>query len=83
MKQVFTATLIIPQGLLCQFKVFCTGVKRWEFVNENLGMIVYLNFVPEIGFSGSLLYQWSNEVQQNIVVCQAIFELQQYFKTRY
>ena len=80
MKQVFTATLIIPQGLLCQFKVFCTGAKRWEFVNENLGMTVYLNFIPGIGFSGSLLHKASNEVQQSIVVCQAIFELQEYFK---
>ncbi len=80
MKQAFTATLIIPQGLLCQFKVFCTGLKRWEFINEDLGMTIYLNFIPGNGFSGSLVYKACNEVQQAIVICQAIFELQEYFK---
>lgn len=80
MKQVFTATLIIPQGLMCQFKVFCTGLKRWEFINENLDMTIYLNFIPGIGFSGSILYKTCNEVQQGIVICQAIFELQEFFR---
>lgn len=80
MKQIFTTTLVIPQGHVCQFKVFCFGLKRWEFVNENLGLTIYLDHTPGAGFSGGLLYKCCNEVQQAILVCQAIFELQQFLQ---
>lgn len=82
-KPLFTASLILPQGYACQFKVFSAGLSFWEFINENLGLSILLFYVQGVGYSGSLMPGAGNIVQKDNLICQAVFELEEFYKHRH
>ncbi|HZF64426.1 MAG TPA: hypothetical protein VEZ55_08080 [Chitinophagaceae bacterium] len=80
-KPVFKTSLVLPQGCPCQFKVYEAGRTLWEFINDNIGFSIILYHVHNIGFFGSLSCDIGNEVQHENLICQAVFELQEFYKT--
>jgi hypothetical protein len=80
MKALFTTTLVMPQGYQCKFKVFQSGNEVWEFVNENQELTIHLFKLPEGDWLGTLSHHLGGIVQNNILITQAIFELNEYYK---
>jgi len=82
-KPLFTASLIVPQGYVCQFKVYSAGLRFWEFINENLGLSILLFYVHDVGYFGSLMPGAGNEIQKDNLICQAVFELEEFYRKRH
>ena len=80
MKKLFTATLVMPQGYQCQFKVFQPGNEVWEFINENHNLTIHLFKQPEGDWIGTLSNHLGGIVQNNILITQAVFELTEFYK---
>ena len=80
MKKIFTATLVMPQGYHCQFKVYRAGTRYWDFINENHELTIHIFKPPEGDWCGTLSYPLGGTVQNNILITQAIFELSQFYK---
>lgn len=78
MKKIFTATLVMPQGYHCKFKVFRTGNALWDFINENNDLTIHIFNTPEGYWSGTLSHHLGGSVQNNILISQAIFELTEF-----
>jgi hypothetical protein len=81
-KPLFTALLMLPQGYVCQFKVYSAGFLFWEFVNENNGLCIHLFYTEDIGYRGTVLPVFCNSVQKDNLLCQAIFELEDFYGNR-
>jgi hypothetical protein len=81
MKPLFTTRLITPQGCPCQFKVYNTSGWLWEFINENAGLTILLYNINDIGFFGTLSTTIGNNVQHGNLICQAIFELEEFYRS--
>ena len=80
MKKIFTATLVMPQGYHCKFKVYQTGSAIWDFINENQELTIHIYSMPGGNWSGSLSHHLGGAVQNNILITQAIFELKEFYK---
>ena len=80
MKKIFTATLVMPQGYHCKFKVYRTGHTFWDFVNENHELTIHIFSTADGYWSGSLSHQLGGSVQHTILITQAIFELKEFYK---
>lgn len=80
MKKIFTATLLMPQGYQCKFKVYRTGAALWDFINDNNELTIHIYKAPEGDWQGTLSYQLGGVIQNNILITQAIFELSEFYK---
>ena len=80
MKKLFTATLLMPQGYRCKFKVFRAGNHLWDFINENQELTIHIYKAPEGDWKGTLSHHLGGVVQNNILITQAIFELTEFYK---
>ena len=79
MKKIFTAILVMPQGYHCKFKVYKTGSEFWDFINENHDLTIHIHGTQGY-WSGTLSHHLGGEVQNNILITQAIFELTEFYK---
>ncbi len=79
MVKLFKATLIMPQGCYCQFKVYRIGITFWEFTNED-GLTIHIYKENGDNWTGTLSTRIGNEVQHNNLITQAIFELRDFYR---
>ena len=81
MVKLFVATLIMPQGHHCKFKVYKASFALWEFTNNN-GLTIYIHKASANNWSGTLSARIGNPIQQNNLITQAIFEVRDFYKKR-
>ena len=79
-KPLFITSLVLPQGNVCQFKVYGNGKNLWEFISENLGLTIILSQVHKRDYQGSLIPSPGNKVQAENLICQAIFVLEEFYR---
>jgi hypothetical protein len=82
MEKLFVATLIMPDGIQCKFLVSKVHVSFWEFSNQNLPLTIYICKGMEGYWCGTLSTRIGNDVQHNNLICQAVFELRDFYKNR-
>ena len=79
MKKFSDAILFMPEGVRHKFSIQAIAYGMWSMVNVNTGLTIYIFKSGEGYWSGSLSYAVGNRVQNNNLICQAIFEVKKHY----